>query len=175
MEGGIHFRLLSRIVQRLHMPSVLYWGLGTSVYLHSSSSPPTDLWSQSPYYISVPCMPVKMLYSCLLVDADLAIDVWSSDYFKCTCPRTCHEVLPKHVSPNGKEGIIPLRYVADKHTIRYSLHVQTLHVGLWFMPSVSNFTLSGAPYHYRNLYSTVVLCVTCVLTCWNYLYITHFI
>lgn len=126
MEGGIHFRLLSRIVQRLHMPSVLYWGLGTSVYLHSSSSTPTDLWSQSPYYISVPCMPVKMVYSCLLVDADLAIDVWSSDYFKCTCPRTCHGVLPKHVSPNGKGGIIPLRYVADKHMIRFSLHIQTL-------------------------------------------------
>lgn len=36
-------------------------------------SPPTDLWSHSQYYISVAWMPVKMLYSCLLVYADLAL------------------------------------------------------------------------------------------------------
>lgn len=120
MEGGIHFRLLSRIVQRLHMPSLLYWGLGTSVYLHSSSSTPTDLWSRSHYYISVACMPIKMLYSCLLVYADLALtatDLCSSDRFRCTCPRTCQEVIPKHARLDGKRGIIPLsRWFSNFYT-----------------------------------------------------------
>lgn len=42
-----------------------------SVYLHSSSSIPADLWSQSQYYISVTHMPVKILYPHCLVDPDL--------------------------------------------------------------------------------------------------------
>lgn len=53
------------------MPSLLYWGLGTSVYLHSSSSTPADLWSQPQYYISVTRMPVKISYTHCLVDPDL--------------------------------------------------------------------------------------------------------
>ena len=63
-EGRMRFRLLSRIVQKLHMPPLLYWGLGTSVYLHSSSSIP-DLWSQSQYYASV----TRMYASTNLVSA----------------------------------------------------------------------------------------------------------
>lgn len=123
MEGGIHFRLLSRTVQRLHMPSLLYWGPGTPVYLHSSSCTPTDLWSQSHYYISVACMPTKMLYSCLLVYADLAVtvtDLSSSGCFWCTCPRTCQDVLPKHARLDGKRGIISLssKKVVDKLMIQ---------------------------------------------------------
>lgn len=105
-EGEVHFRLLSRIVQRLHMPSLLYWGLGTSVYLHSSS----DLWSQSQYYISVTCMPVKILYPCRLVDPDLPLHFCGSGCFCCSCPRTCQEVLPKHAPLNGKRRISHLRY-----------------------------------------------------------------
>lgn len=57
------------------MPSLLYWGLGTSVYLHSSSSTPSDFWSGSHYYILLACTPIKTLYPCLLVYADLALTV----------------------------------------------------------------------------------------------------
>lgn len=34
---------------------------------------PADLWSQSQYYISVTCMPVKILYPCHLVNPDLRL------------------------------------------------------------------------------------------------------
>lgn len=113
MEAGIHFRLLSRIVQRLHMPSLLYWGLGTSVYLHSSSSTPTDLRSQSHYYISVACMPVKMLYSCRLMYADLALTDLCCPHlflFWCPSPKTCQEVIPTHAHLYRKRRIIPVSH-----------------------------------------------------------------
>lgn len=110
-KEGIAFRLLSRIVQRLHMPSLLYWGLGTSVYLHSSPSTPADLRSQSPYYISVTCMPVKILHPCHFMDPDLAFYFCSSGCFWCSCPRTCLEVLPKHTSVNETRGISHSRYL----------------------------------------------------------------
>lgn len=95
------------------MPSLLYWGLGTSVYLHSSSSTPTDLQSQSHYYISVACMPVKMLYSCRFMYADLALkDLCCPDLFLfwCPWPKTCQEVIPTHAHLYRKRRIIPMSH-----------------------------------------------------------------
>lgn len=124
MEGGIHFRLLSRIVQRLHMPSLLYWGLGTSVYLHSSSSTPTDLWSQSHYYSLVVFMPIKMLYSCLLVYADLALNSYTLvqlRLFSVHVPKDLSRCSAKTCSTRWKEkDYSPKPFnkrVVDKHTI----------------------------------------------------------
>lgn len=136
----MHFGLLSRIVQRLHMPSLLYWSFGTSAYLHSSSSTPSDLWSQSHYYISFTCMPVKILYPCLLVDADLAFNFCSSDCFWCSCPRTCQGVLPKHALLNGKSGIIHLRYLTRWQRAYDSLFDTFKNFMLSFAPCLSRPT-----------------------------------
>lgn len=47
--------------------------------------------------------------------------------------------------------------VVDKHVICYLSHIQTLHVCLWLMSTVSNFNLSRAFYENVNVYSA--LCV----------------
>lgn len=126
MEEGIDFRLLSRIVQRLHMPSLLYWGLGTSVYLHSSSSTPTDLWSQSHYYIWAACMPIKMLYSCLLVYADLALtDLYSSDRFLVHMPKDLSGCYTKTCPTWWKE-----KDYSPRAMIQWLLHGRACHVCL---------------------------------------------
>lgn len=83
---------------------------GTSVYLLSSSSAPTDLWSQSHCYISVACPPIKILYSCPLVYADLAPafpDLCSSDCCQRTCPRPCQSIVPKHAGVDRNRGANP--------------------------------------------------------------------
>lgn len=139
MEGGIHFRLLSRIVQRLHMPSLLYWGLGTSVYLHSSSSTPTDLWSQSHCYISAACMPIKMLYSCLLLCADLALTVTAHIVFGAHAQGLVKMLYQNMLDWMEREGLFSWANQQKGGRQAYELVIVALQVCLCSLSIMSNF------------------------------------
>lgn len=136
MAGGIHFRLLSRIVQRLHMHSaawLLYWGLGTSAYLHSSLSTPTDLWSQSHHCVFCCLCASKNVVSPLPVDAD-----FGPGRFLVVLAQGHIRKLQSNTSLQLKrDGLLP------KDSCYFECSPPWC-VSLWLLSAVSNSPLSAA-------------------------------